>query len=121
MNGMKEEEWLFSLDLIRKHSAGNEGLVIEFVQLFVSTSESILEQTAKAINKGELVEVARLMHKLGPGLHYLNMQHLGKRVKDLELAAKTGRESLLVTQIFSEIESVMRSCIGQLQTVIRPK
>mgnify|MGYP003339460983 CR=1 FL=1 len=77
----KEEEALFSIDFIKKHSGGNEQLVREFLNLFSSTSEAILADTQQAIGMGNFQEVARQMHKIGPGLNYLSIHHLSKRVR----------------------------------------
>jgi HPt (histidine-containing phosphotransfer) domain-containing protein len=117
MSVNKEGEALFSIDFIKKHSGGNEQLVREFLNLFISTSEAILEVTQQAINQGNFQEVARQMHKIGPGLNYLSIYHLSKRVKDLELAAKLGTDANLIKRIFAEIEPVLRSCIVQLKAL----
>lgn len=113
----REEEALFSIDFLKKHSGGNDQLIVEFLKLFITTSEAILEETNKAINVGNYAEVARQMHKIGPGLNYLNIHHLSKRVKDLEQAAKNGNDAIVIKRIFGEIEPVLRSCIEQLRAI----
>lgn len=117
MSVQKEEEALFSIDFIKRHSGGNEQLIRDFLQLFVTTSEAILEETSQAIGKGNFQEVARQMHKIGPGLNYLSIHHLSKRVKDLEQAAKLGTDAEGIKRIFGEIEPVLRSCIEQLRAL----
>lgn len=117
MSENRKEEALFSIDFLKKHSGGNDQLISEFLKLFISTSESILEETNNAIAKGNYAEVARQMHKIGPGLNYLNIHHLSKRVKDLEQAAKNGNDATVINKIYGEIEPVLRSCIGQLRAI----
>lgn len=117
MDRTKEEEPLFNIDLVRKNAGGNDKLISEFLKLFIASSESILEETKAAINKGNFPEVARQMHKIGPGLNYLNIHHLSKRVKDLEQVAKNGGTAPLINKIFEEIEPVLRSCIEQLRAM----
>lgn len=109
-------ETLYDLKNIRALSRGNEDFVKKMISIFIAQTEDTISLIEQAFDNKDNAEIARLIHKIKPGIQGIGICSLEESLKRLEIDAKEMTEELPVLyNKFNEIKKTLETAVQQLK------
>jgi PAS domain S-box-containing protein len=81
---------VYDQEKIRRLCRDDPARIAEMLDLFVTSSEDLIEQLTQALNTNDLAQIARLAHQLKGAAAYIGAEEVTRLAAELEAAAKTG-------------------------------
>lgn len=88
--GHQSPPLLFQAEKIRKLCHGDPVRIEEMLQLFISSTEPLLESLSRAIQAGDAVQAARQAHQIKGAAAYLGAEEMTRHAAATEQRAKAG-------------------------------
>ncbi len=113
-----ENSKLYDLSMVQSVSGGDEGFIKKMVSLFIETVPQNVEDLKTATQSENWEQVGKTAHKLKSTIDSMGIKSIRQEIRAVEANAR-GKESLQdIPALVSNIDSVIRECIGQLQTEV---
>lgn len=107
---------LYDLGAIRTLSRGNEEFVKKMISIFISQTESAIIQMHSSFQSQNYHDVAKLMHKIRPGVEGMGIHSIVEDIKTLETKAKAEEQT---PELFSEMQHLSDTIEKTLSEVIQ--
>ncbi|WP_374445243.1 PAS domain S-box protein [Epilithonimonas sp.] len=115
-HNLSQTERLYDLKNIRELSRGNDDFVNKMISIFIAQTEETIALIEQAFDNEDYAEIARLIHKIRPGVLGIGIHSLEDDMKKLEIDAKEEREDLSeLHRIFKEIRKTLEIAVQQLK------
>ncbi|HAY3552821.1 PAS domain S-box protein [Elizabethkingia meningoseptica] len=108
---------LYDLNNIQTLSRGNDDFVKKMISIFITQTEETISLIEQAFDKKDNAEIARLVHKIKPGIQGIGIRSIEESVKNLEINAKDKTENFHdLYNSFIEIKATLETAVQQLKT-----
>ncbi|MCS4302425.1 PAS domain-containing hybrid sensor histidine kinase/response regulator [Chryseobacterium sp. BIGb0232] len=109
-------EIVYDLKNIQALSRGDDDFVKKMISIFIVQTEETIALIDQAFNHKDYAEIARLVHKIKPGIQGVGIHSLDESVKRLEIDAKEMTEELPVLyHSFIDIRKTLETAIEQMK------
>ena len=109
-------EILYDLKYIKALSRGDDDFVKKMISIFILQTEETVALIDQAFDNKDYAEIARLVHKIKPGIQGVGIHSLSESVKTLEISAKEMTEELPVLyNSFIEIRRTLETAVEQMK------
>jgi HPt (histidine-containing phosphotransfer) domain-containing protein len=103
-----------SLDEIELTKLDQE-FIKKMIVIFVTQTKTIIEETEKAIEENNFLEVSRLIHKIKPSIDGMGINSIYEEVRELERISKTTTDKNEIAQLFLLIKKVLIQTVNELE------
>ncbi|SIR33829.1 PAS domain S-box protein [Chryseobacterium sp. RU33C] len=116
INSSDMSEIVYDLKNIQALSRGDNDFVKKMISIFITQTEETMPLIENAFINKDNAEIARLVHKIKPGIQGVGIYSLDESVKKLEIDAKEMTEELPVLyHHFMEIRKTLETAVQQLK------
>lgn len=114
-------EALYDLKNIEFLSRGDENFIQKMLSIFILQTETTIPLVEKAFEKKNYPEIAKLMHKIKPGIQAVGINSIENGIKQLELLAiEQNKELPELYSLFEKIKQTLEIVVKQLKDKITP-
>lgn len=107
---------LYDLKNIQSLSRGDDDFVKKMISIFIVQTEETIALIDQAFHNKDYAEIARLVHKIKPGIQGVGIHSLDESVKRLEIDAKEMTEEFPVLyNSFIEIKKTLETAVQQMK------
>jgi PAS domain S-box-containing protein len=107
---------LYNLSALRDMSKGDQNFVAKMIAIFTNQITATLAIIDDALLENDFNELARLIHKIKPGIENLAIESIILDVKFLEKVAKTNRKDIShILNIYNKVKETLEKVVLQLQ------
>jgi CheY-like chemotaxis protein len=111
-------EPLYDLSMVRSVSGGDEHFIKKMVALFIETVPPNVAELNKAMKNEDWDQVAKMAHKLKSTVDSMGIKSLKTDIRTVEANAKIKESLQAIPVLVYKIETIINSCIEQLQADI---
>jgi CheY-like chemotaxis protein len=116
--GMSANSKLYDLSMVQSVSGGDEGFIKKMVALFIETVPQNVQELSNAVKAEDWDQVAKLAHKLKSTVDSMGIKSIRQEIRTVETNAKQKQSLEEIPSLVGTIESVIGSCIEQLQDLL---
>lgn len=109
------ENKLFDLSHLRQLALGDEDFIQEMIEIFISSSEEILNEMKAAYENKEYEKLGSLAHKIKPSIDTFLVEPLRETVRHIEQAHKTGSSSSEIDEWMMHFSLVLELVLSELK------
>lgn len=105
----------YNLSNLQSLSRGNQEFINKMITIFISQTKEIIDETEKAINENNFLEVSRLIHKIKPSVDGMGIKTIYNEVRSLETISKTSTDKDAIHALFLTIKNVLLQTVQELE------
>ena len=105
----------YNLNSLNAMSRGDQEFIKKMIGIFVTQTKTIIEETEKAIEENNFLEVSRLIHKIKPSIDGMGINSIYEEVRELEKISKTTTDKNEIAQLFLLIKKVLIQTVNELE------
>lgn len=109
------EKKLYDLSKLRKLTGNNDDYYKRMIHIFIDSSKQAIEEFTKALASKDLDTIYRTAHRIKPSLDHLGIVSLHHVIRSVEIRAKAGDSSALLSQEVNELKSTLQNVLSDLQ------
>jgi len=113
-----ENSRLYDLSMVQSVSGGDEGFIRRMVALFIETVPQNVEDLKTAMQEENWEQVGKTAHKLKSTIDSMGIKSIRQEIRTVEANARQKESLQDIPMLVTNIDSVIRECIGQLQTEV---
>jgi CheY-like chemotaxis protein/HPt (histidine-containing phosphotransfer) domain-containing protein len=116
--GVAGHPLLYDLSMIQSVSGGDDAFIKKMISLFIQTVPQNVQELVDAAGNGNWEQVAKMAHKLKSTIDSMGIRSIHDVIRTVESHAKTRDQLEQIPELVRQVESVVSSCILQLQLEI---
>ena len=116
--GSPENQILYDLTMIHSVSGGDDAFIKKMIRLFIQTVPQNVQELVDASASGNWEQVAKMAHKLKSTIDSMGIRSIHDVIRTVEMHAKNRDQLEHIPELVKQVESVVSSCISQLQLEI---
>jgi CheY-like chemotaxis protein len=109
---------LYDLSMVESVSGGDGGFIKKMVALFIETVPQNVQELSKATLTENWDQVGKMAHKLKSTVDSMGIKSIRQEIRTVEANAKQKQSLQEIPTLVERINSVINSCIQQLQQEI---
>jgi hypothetical protein len=113
-----ENSRLYDLSMVQSVSGGDEGFIRKMVALFIETVPQNVQDLKNAMQEENWEQVGKTAHKLKSTIDSMGIKSIRQEIRTVEANARQKEALQDIPGLVANIDSVIRECIGQLQTEV---
>jgi PAS domain S-box-containing protein len=113
-----ENSRLYDLSMVQSVSGGDEGFIQRMVALFIETVPQNLQDLKSALQQENWEQVGKTAHKLKSTIDSMGIKSIRQEIRAVETNARQKESLQDIPSLVTNIDSVIRECIGQLQAEV---
>ena len=113
-----ENSRLYDLSMVQSVSGGDEGFIQRMVALFIETVPQNVQDLKTAMQEENWDQVGKTAHKLKSTIDSMGIKSIRQEIRTVEANARQKESLQDIPSLVSNIDSVIRECIGQLQAEV---
>jgi len=117
-NGATCHQKLYDLTMIQSVSGGDDAFIKKMIRLFIQTVPQNVQELVDATGNGNWEQVAKMSHKLKSTIDSMGIRSIHDVIRTVEMHAKNRDQLEGIPEMVKQVESVVSSCISQLQLEI---
>jgi CheY-like chemotaxis protein len=110
-----DDDKLYDLTMIQSVSAGDVVFINKMIRLFIQTVPQNVQELVDATGKGNWEQVSKMAHKLKSTIDSMGIRSIHDQIRAIEMHSKNRDQLDQLPEMVNEVESVVSSCILQLQ------
>lgn len=113
-----ENSRLYDLSMVQSVSGGDEGFIRKMVALFIETVPQNVQDLKNAMQAENWELVGKTAHKLKSTIDSMGIKSIRQEIRTVETNARQLESLQEIPLLVTNIDSVIRECIEQLQTEV---
>jgi len=113
-----ENSRLYDLSMVQSVSGGDEGFIRKMVALFIDTVPQNVQDLKNALEAENWEQVGKTAHKLKSTIDSMGIKSIRQEIRTVEANARQKEGLGEIPSLVSNIDSVIKECIGQLQSEV---
>jgi PAS domain S-box-containing protein len=113
-----ENSRLYDLSMVQSVSGGDEGFIRKMVALFIETVPQNVQDLKNAMQEENWEQVGKTAHKLKSTIDSMGIKSIRQEIRTVEANARQKEALQDIPGLVSNIDSVIRETIEQLQTEV---
>jgi PAS domain S-box-containing protein len=113
-----ENSRLYDLSMVQSVSGGDEGFIRKMVALFIDTVPQNVQDLKNALEAENWEQVGKTAHKLKSTIDSMGIKSIRQEIRTVEANARQKEGLGEIPALVSNIDSVIKECIGQLQSEV---
>jgi CheY-like chemotaxis protein/HPt (histidine-containing phosphotransfer) domain-containing protein len=113
-----ENSRLYDLSMVQSVSGGDEGFIRKMVALFIDTVPQNVQDLKNALEAENWEQVGKTAHKLKSTIDSMGIKSIRQEIRTVEANARQKEGLGEIAGLVSNIDSVIKECIGQLQSEV---
>ncbi|HEY2647833.1 MAG TPA: response regulator [Puia sp.] len=113
---MTESPRLYDLAMIHSVSGGDGAFIKKMIRLFIQTVPQNVQELVDATAQANWEQVSKMAHKLKSTVDSMGISSIHSQIRTIEMHAKKREQLECLPEMVAEIESVISSCITQLES-----
>lgn len=113
-----ENSRLYDLSMVHSVSGGDEGFIQRMVALFIETVPQNVQDLKTAMQEENWEQVGKTAHKLKSTIDSMGIRSIRQEIRTVEANARQKESLQDIPSLVSNIDSVIRECIGQLRAEV---
>lgn len=109
---------LYDLTMIQSVSGGDDAFIKKMIRLFIQTVPQNVQELVDATTSKNWEQVAKMAHKLKSTIDSMGIRSIHDTIRTVEMHAKSRDQLDRIPELVGQVESVVSSCIAQLQAEI---
>ena len=109
---------LYDLSMVQSVSGGDQGFIKKMVALFIETVPQNVEDLKQAMNAENWDMVGKTAHKLKSTIDSMGIKSIRQEIRTVEANARQKESLEEIPSLVTNIDSVIRECIGQLKAEV---
>lgn len=113
-----ENSRLYDLSMVQSVSGGDESFIRKMVALFIETVPQNVQDLKNALQAENWEQVGKTAHKLKSTIDSMGIKSIRQEIRTVEANARQQESLQEIPVLVTNIDSVIRECIEQLQTEV---
>ena len=113
-SAIKSGKGLYDLSALEKVSRGDAAFVAKMITLFIEQTQINLSNFDRMLALQNYTEIARIAHKIKPGIESMGITTISEDLKELEILAKSDPNALTIQTLVARISSVLNYVVQHL-------
>ena len=113
-----EKERLYDLKNLQNISKGDQEFTRKMILTFIDQINELLPQAQAALGCDDFLSLSHLVHSIRPSIEIMGILSITAQVNTLEMLSREGVDKERISEVFSQVKSILAIAVEQLKEEI---